>query len=84
MMSITFQTFQTMYIYTIFYFCIFVGVELLNFKSSEVKYMTLKNLNEVLKIFTNQEKDDKVEEKEEEEEEDDEYNGSSLMKKLND
>lgn len=56
------------------------------FKSLEVKYMTLQNLNGVLKIFTNQEDDDKKveEEEEEEEEEDDEFNGSRLMKKLND
>lgn len=71
-----------MYSYTILYFYPFVGVY---FKSLEVKYMTLQNLNGVLKIFTNQEDDDKkVEEEEEEEEENDEFNGSRLMKKLND
>lgn len=43
-----------------------------------MKYLTLQNPNEVLKIFTNQEEEggDKV--VEEEEEDDDEYNGSSL------
>lgn len=70
-----------MYIYTILCFYPFVGVY---FKSSEVKYLTLKNLDGVLKIFRNQEKDEddkKVEEDEEEEEDDDEYSGRSLMKK---
>lgn len=68
-----------MHIYTILYFNTYVGV---CFKSSEVKYLTLQNLGEVLKIFTNEEDDKKVEEEEEEEEDDDEYNGSSMMKRL--
>lgn len=42
--------------------------------------MTLQNLNEVLKIFTHQEKEEDDGKVEEEEEEDDEFNGSSLMK----
>lgn len=56
------------------------------FKGSEVKYLTLQDLNEVFDIFTNQERkedDENVEEEEEEEEDYGEaYYGSSLMKTL--
>lgn len=54
------------------------------FKGSEVKYLTLKDLNEVFDIFTNQEKEEVDENVEEEEAEDYEeaYYGSSLVKTL--
>lgn len=53
------------------------------FKGSEVKYLTLQDLNEVFDIFTNQEKDDEnVEEEEEEEDFEEPYYGSSLRKTL--
>lgn len=50
-----------------------------------MKYLTLQDLNEVLDIFTNQEKegdDENVEEEEEEEDYEEAYYGSSLMKTL--
>lgn len=37
------------------------------FKSSEVKYLTLHNLDEVLELFTNQEKEEEEEDEDEEE-----------------
>ncbi|XP_008299682.1 thioredoxin domain-containing protein 16 isoform X2 [Stegastes partitus] len=45
-------------------------------KSSEVKYLTLHSLDEVLDIFINQEKEEEEEEEEEDEEEDDSHFGN--------
>ena len=41
-----------------------------HFQSTEVKYVTLHSLDEVLELFTNQEKEEDEEEEDEEEEED--------------
>lgn len=54
------------------------------FKGSEVKYLNLQDLDEVLQIFTNQEQveDDKnMEEEEDEDDYEEENYGSSVIKK---
>lgn len=53
------------------------------FKGSEVKYLTLHDLNEVFDILTNQEKGEDDENVEETEDYEEAYYGSSLMKMLN-
>lgn len=55
------------------------------FKSSEVKYLTLHNLDEVLELFANQEKEDEDEEEVvDEDEEEDPHFGKCEMEKWRD
>lgn len=65
--------------------CIFCSFVVVYFKGSEVNYLTVEDVGEVLEIFADQDKDDKKVEEEEDEyvedDEEEEYNGSSLIKK---
>lgn len=59
-----------------FFLCVY-------FKSSEVKYLTLHNLDEVLELFTNQKKEEEEAEEEDEgleDEEEDSHFGKVMAK----